>query len=77
MVTMKNIENNGDIITMNCYVEGDQNNSFSLAIDAHTFDIIKSSAAGNEFYARQARNRIWLIWEENQKLPEETCAVWC
>jgi hypothetical protein len=39
---MKNIESNGDIITMNCYVEGDLNNSFLLAIDAHTFDIIKN-----------------------------------
>lgn len=76
MVTMKNIQCDGNIITLICYAEGHKDEKFTLVVDAHTFEILECPDREIDMYVTQARSRLYYLYEENQAFPEETSCVW-
>ena len=76
MVTIKNILVSDGSISADCYKEGQEEDYFSLVIDANTFDIRKCSLNFPSIYAGQAAAKLEQLSKPGP-LPQEAISVWC
>ena len=75
MVKMDNIERNGNVISMDCYEEGDLNRRHHVIFDVSTLEI--KNQAVNNVYTRQGIWRIHNIMKESPELPKRASSYWC
>jgi hypothetical protein len=75
MVRMDNIERNGNVISMDCYEEGDLNRAHHVIFDVSTLEI--KNQAANNIYTRQGIWRIHSILKESAELPKRASSYWC
>lgn len=76
MVVMKNITYDGEVISMDCYKEGIENEYFFVAINACTREIITNSLEKPSIYVRQAVAKVLELYKEGE-LPSEAKSIWC
>ena len=74
MVKIENIEQDGKIITIDCYEEGDKERGHHVVFNIDTWDIL--NGVPNNIYIRQSMSRIGTLFEENAKLPKEASSYW-
>ena len=72
---MENITRDGDLITLDCFEEGDRNRRHHVVFDANTLEI--KNMAENNIYTRQSMWRIRTILKENTTLPSQASSYWC
>lgn len=77
MVKIRNIIDNGEIISMECYVNGDLNQGFHLELDRNTFEIIKNTHNEIDIFVRRAQWKIEEYFEKGEPLPKAINVVWC
>ena len=77
MVTMENIRKTGNIISLDCYAEGQKEGHFYLEIDASTFEIITNSHNEMDAYVFHALQRVKACILEGNELPEHMMSMWC
>ena len=75
MVKIENISQNGRIITIDCYEEGDRNRKHHVVFDIDSWDIL--NGIQNNIYIRQSIARVGALFEENKQLPKEAYSYWC
>lgn len=75
MVKMENITRDGDLITLDCFEEGDRSRRHHVIFDANTLEI-KNRAESN-IYVRQSIWRIKTILKESSELPHQASSYWC
>ena len=75
MVKIENINQDGNIITIDCYEEGDKSRGHHVVFDIDTWEIL--NGIKNNIYIRQSIARIGTLFEENSELPKEACSYWC
>ncbi|MBQ9210901.1 MAG: hypothetical protein IJ153_04305 [Clostridia bacterium] len=75
MVKMENINREGDVISMDCYEEGDLNRAHHVIFDIATLEI--KNQAVNNVYTRQGIWRIHSILKEGNQLPRYASSYWC
>ena len=76
MVKMENILLVGNLLSMDCYKEGNLNDGFHIVIDVNTFEVISTTLNRPSIYSRQAVAKIRQLFQEG-KLPTEATSVWC
>jgi hypothetical protein len=74
MVKIENIIQDGNIITIDCYEEGDKSRGHHVVFDIDTWQILNGIT--NNIYIRQSIARIGTLFEENKQLPKEACSYW-
>ena len=74
MVKIENIAQNGNIVTIDCYEEGDRSRWHHVVFDIDTWQIL--NGIPNNIYIRQSISRIGILFEENKVLPKEACSYW-
>ena len=75
MVKMDNIVRDGDVVSMDCYEEGDVNRSHHVIFDIATLEI--KNMAVNNIYTRQSIWRIHNLLKESSELPRRESSYWC
>ena len=77
MVKMDNIKRTENIISLDCYAEGDRQQHFYLEIDATSFEILVNSYNEMNPYVFHAQQKIreYVLAEDN--LPAEALSMWC
>lgn len=75
MVKIENINQEGKIITIDCYEEGDKSRAHHVVFDLDTWQILNGVA--NNIYIRQSIARIGALFEDNHELPKEAYSYWC
>ena len=75
MVKMENIKKTGNVISMDCYEEGDMSRSHHVVFDASTLEI--KNQAVNNVYIRQSIWRIHNILRDTNDLPKRASSYWC
>lgn len=75
MVIMDSIERNGNVVSMDCYEEGDVNCGHHVVFDVETLRIMNQAV--NNIYTRQAIWRIHDLLKENGELPRKASSYWC
>ena len=75
MVKMENITRNGNLITLDCFEEGDRTRGHHVIFDANTLEI--KNQADSNIYVRQSIWRIRTILKENADLPSQASSYWC
>ena len=74
MVKMENIERNGNIISMDCYEEGDKARAHHVEFDADTLEI--TNQAVSNMYVRQSIAKIWKLLRNEAELPRCASSYW-
>ena len=74
MVKIDNIEKNDNLITMDCYEEGNPDRAHHVVFDADTLEIMNQTE--KNIYITQGIWRIYKILKEKACLPRETCSYW-
>ncbi len=78
MVKIENIKNiirNGNnIISMDCYEEGDIERVHHVVFDVSTLEVI--SGLQNNIYVRQGIAKIWNYARKGLEIPEKTVSYW-
>ena len=75
MVKIDNISKDGNLVTIDCYEEGDTSRNHHVVFDADTLEIMNQSE--NNIYVRQSRWRIYKILKEGTELPKHASSYWC
>lgn len=75
MVKMDNIVRDGDVVSMDCYEEGDVTRSHHVIFDIATLEI--KNKAANNIYTRQSIWRIHNLLKESSELPRTASSYWC
>jgi len=74
MVQICNILTNNGLISMDCYVDGCQDEWFQLVLNASTFSVEKTSLIYPTPYARQVIDRIKELRKKG-KIPKEAIST--
>ena len=75
IVKMDNIERNGNIVSMDCYEEGDVSRGHHVVFDVGTLEIMNQAV--NNVYTRQSIWRIHKLLKESCELPRRASSYWC
>ena len=75
MVKIDNINQSGNVITIDCYEEGDESRSHHVVFDIDTWKIL--NGVQSNIYVRQSIARIGTLFEEDSVLPREAYSYWC
>lgn len=77
---MRNIKREGDIFTMDCYVDEtpayEYKREFSLKFNVVTGEFLSDMTGIDYFYAGHALFRIRLFFANHEPIPSETNYVW-
>ena len=76
MVKIKNIRVVDGRIYMDCYMDGIEEDHFTMVMDAEDLKVEKCSLNDPSIYARQAADKIRELAEKGP-LPSEALSVWC
>ena len=76
MVKIKNITVINGKIYMDCYMDGIEENHFTMVMDAESLSVEKTSLDYPSIYAKQAADKIRELAEKGP-LPAEALSVWC
>lgn len=74
MVKIENIVRDGNIVTMDCYEEGDKNRGHHVIFNIDTFEILNGVIC--DIYVRQSIWRLRKIFDSEKELPNEAVSVW-
>lgn len=74
MVKIDNIAKEGNLVSIDCYEEGDKTRSHHVVFDADTLEI-KNQSEKNA-YVRQSMWRIHTILKEGTEPPKATTSYW-
>lgn len=75
MVRISNILTESGLISMDCYMEGVQDNSFRLVLNAGNYSVEKTTLIYPNTYAMQVIDRIRELGTKG-RIPEETITIW-
>ena len=76
MVKIKNIEVRNGKIYMDCYMDGIDDEHFTMVMDASDYRVERTSLNRPSLYARQAAAKIRELGSRGS-LPREAVSVWC
>lgn len=76
MVQIKNIKRNGDIVTMDCYAEGNKDEGFYLEMDCNTFKVVSETDADMSVYVSHARQCVRKFLLNGNALPNHITSMW-
>lgn len=76
MVKMENIRKHENIISVDCYAEGQKTEYFYLEIDVNTFEIITNSHNKMDAYVFHALQRIKDCILTGEELSESMISMW-
>lgn len=77
MVKVRNVVDNGKIISMECYIEGDLDRHFHLELDKNTLDVVKDTHNEFDAYVAHARWNIKEYIEKGEPIPKAFTSMWC
>ncbi|MBQ9590804.1 MAG: hypothetical protein IJR29_11565 [Butyrivibrio sp.] len=77
MIKIKNIAQENNKISMLVMINGKEDNSFSLVLDADSLEELENSSGAESAYSGHARTKIYSLLKESPILPTETISYWC
>ncbi|MBP5168936.1 MAG: hypothetical protein ILP14_07015, partial [Oscillospiraceae bacterium] len=75
MVRIENMFREGNLITLDCFEEGNKEKGHHVIFDIDTFEI--KNDATNNIYVRQSIAKAWNYVIEGEPLPREAYSYWC
>ena len=76
LIYVKNIKLAGNIVSMDCYINGDESRHFFLKFNVETWEVIENTCAEEFTYAGRAIANITRTLREDMELPEATWVAW-
>lgn len=77
MIKIKNIKQADNKISMEILINGKEDNSFSLVLDAESLEELENSSGAESAYSGHAKMKIYSLLKNSPILPKETSAYWC
>ena len=74
MVKIENISQKGNVVTIDCYEEGDRNRWHHVEYNIDTWEILNN--AQNNTYISHSMAKIDDLLRETGSLPEKACSYW-
>jgi len=75
MIRICNILTDSGLISMDCYIEGHQDERFQLVLNAANYSVERTSLIYPNTYAMQAIDRIRELAKKGP-IPKETVSIW-
>ncbi len=76
MVRIENIQSNANIISMDCYMEGQEEQHFYLELDDTAWEIITNTLNEVNSYVAHAKHCIKQYRTAGKALPNRTISMW-
>lgn len=75
MVKIENMVKEGNVLTLDCFEEGDRERAHHVVFDVDSFKIMNDAV--NNIYVRQSIAKAWKFISEGAALPREAYSYWC
>ena len=75
MVNIENIAQSGNLVTMDCFEEGDRSRVCHVVFDVGTLEVV--NGVDVNIYIRQSIAKIHKLIQSGTNLPEKTISYWC